>query len=655
MKKKGTMKKTAMMLLLVIAVAFTTLAVAAPQEAQAASTKRKISASSATLVTGTTKTLTVQKRTKHKGKDKKYHYKWVTDKKKTTWSTSNKSVATVSSKGTVTAKKNGKAVISAKVSGKTYKCTVTVVTRKLSASSKTVNAGKSCTLSMQRKSGSKYVTDSVKTTWRTSNKSVAYVSSTGKVTGLKAGKATITAKAGTKSYKCTVTVNPVRKLNSTAFTINPGEKYRLKVLTAVYTMKSGKLSGKWADETAKVSWSADGSSIAVSGTGLVTAKAGGMATVKATVGGKTYKCNLSVNTPAEDVENPDIPDIPDIPDDNSQWWENLKKKHVLTSNDGKKWCYIWEISNPFEFVNLGYFDKTKIDGVEYAETKAGTTLEMNINVETGKVIEEDNKVSAVAGVKTTMKPSELREYGINVLLDGKDMPDTVTFTPGKHTASIEGTTADAKRILENYLETPTMDLTFHYSDQDIIRYRDTTGCPPEKKQLWDKIFQVTDEIIKDGMTERDKVKAIHDWIVKNCKYSYEAVNVTIDNGNVIPKEWWFAFDCEGVLLKGEAVCSGYAEAFYWMASAVGLHTRRVDGIAGIGTDWDGHAWNQVFVDGKWYFIDCTWDDYDFADAEYVDYKYFLSEEIWDNHKIDEIYSIWDNHKIDEIYSIWTGE
>ena len=42
------------------------------------------------------------------------------------WSSSNKSVATVSSKGVVTGKKNGKTTISAKVNGKTLKCSVRV-------------------------------------------------------------------------------------------------------------------------------------------------------------------------------------------------------------------------------------------------------------------------------------------------------------------------------------------------------------------------------------------------------------------------------------------------------------------------------------------------------------------------------------------------
>ena len=45
-----------------------------------------------------------------------------------------------------------------------------------------------------------------KTTWKSSNKKIATVSSKGKVTAKKAGTVTITAKNSKKSYKCVVTV-----------------------------------------------------------------------------------------------------------------------------------------------------------------------------------------------------------------------------------------------------------------------------------------------------------------------------------------------------------------------------------------------------------------------------------------------------------------
>ena len=57
----------------------------------------------------------------------KYKLKITGTKKKVTWKSSNKKIATVSKKGKVTAKKTGKVTITAKVRGKKYKCKVYVV------------------------------------------------------------------------------------------------------------------------------------------------------------------------------------------------------------------------------------------------------------------------------------------------------------------------------------------------------------------------------------------------------------------------------------------------------------------------------------------------------------------------------------------------
>lgn len=60
-------------------------------------------------------------------KGKSYTLKITGTKKKAKWSTSKKSVATVSSKGKVTAKKSGTATITAKISNKKYRCKVKVM------------------------------------------------------------------------------------------------------------------------------------------------------------------------------------------------------------------------------------------------------------------------------------------------------------------------------------------------------------------------------------------------------------------------------------------------------------------------------------------------------------------------------------------------
>lgn len=117
--------------------------------------------------------------------------------KKVKWSSSDKKIAKVSKKGKVTAVKAGKATITARVGKKSLKCTVTVK-KGLNKKSVTLEAGKTEKLKLY---GTKI--KSVKT----SKKSVATISKSGKITAKKAGKCTvtITGKDG-KKYTCKVTV-----------------------------------------------------------------------------------------------------------------------------------------------------------------------------------------------------------------------------------------------------------------------------------------------------------------------------------------------------------------------------------------------------------------------------------------------------------------
>lgn len=126
------------------------------------------------------------------------------------WSSSNKKVATVSSKGVVTAKKAGKATVKAKIGSKNFRCAVTVKNKpvKLNQTKVTLNAGKKFKLKLTNAKG--------KVKWSSSKKKVAAVSSKGVVKAKKAGKAVISAKVGGKKYKCTFTV---KKKNAVAKTI----------------------------------------------------------------------------------------------------------------------------------------------------------------------------------------------------------------------------------------------------------------------------------------------------------------------------------------------------------------------------------------------------------------------------------------------------
>ena len=126
------------------------------------------------------------------------------------WSSSDASIAKVDQNGKVTAVKEGTATITAKVGEKSATCNVTV--------SKKVIAVTSITLSKTElkleEGGSATLTATVKpdnatdktVTWTSSDKRIATVDASGKVTAIKEGTATITAKAGDKDATCSIIV-----------------------------------------------------------------------------------------------------------------------------------------------------------------------------------------------------------------------------------------------------------------------------------------------------------------------------------------------------------------------------------------------------------------------------------------------------------------
>lgn len=126
------------------------------------------------------------------------------------WKSSDKKVATVNSKGKITAKKVGKATITV-TTKKGAKATVTVTVQKKAVKcTKIAVDKKKITLkvkkSYQLKVTKTPVTTLEKVTYKSSNTKVATVSKTGKIKAKKAGKATITVKCGKKTVKVKVTV-----------------------------------------------------------------------------------------------------------------------------------------------------------------------------------------------------------------------------------------------------------------------------------------------------------------------------------------------------------------------------------------------------------------------------------------------------------------
>ena len=222
------------------------------------------------------------------------------------WTSGNSAVATVSSDGVVTAVATGTATITATAtdgSGKSAKCTVSVPKIKVASitldkTEEILPVGNTLTLTptvLPESASDKSLT------WSSSNKKVATVSSTGVVTGVAEGTATITAAAKDGSRVkaiCKVTVEkivvPVTSvsLDKTSETLNVG-----KTLTLTATVLPENASDK------SVIWSTSDKAVAtVSSAGVVKGVAAGNATITATAqGGLTATCDVTVVVPVSRI------------------------------------------------------------------------------------------------------------------------------------------------------------------------------------------------------------------------------------------------------------------------------------------------------------------------------------------------------------------
>lgn len=196
------------------------------------------------------------------------------------WKTSDKKKATVSDKGEVAGVKAGKVTISATYKGTEYKSTVTAVTPTLKSAAKTIAVGETFTQTLLV--SSKAASGTVK--WSTSDKKIATVDSKGKVTAVKAGKATITATYYGKTYKSTVTVvTPVFKEANKTLVV--GETFTQSLL----------VNGKAVSGTVKWSTS-DKSIVTVSSKGEIKGVKPGNAKIYAEYLGKKYSTTVNVCT-----------------------------------------------------------------------------------------------------------------------------------------------------------------------------------------------------------------------------------------------------------------------------------------------------------------------------------------------------------------------
>lgn len=182
-------------------------------------------------------------------------------------------------------------------------------------------------------------------------------------------------------------------------------------------------------------------------------------------------------------------------------------------------------------------------------------------------------------------------------------------------------TADALREIVGYLGIDHgyyyVKRAYNYSvrgDQVEKYYPEYFLTAQELKSIDSQIEEAAGGVAKEAekyKTDIEKLIFIHDYLVLNITYGAE--NEDRDN------------NLYGALVLKNTLCTGYSEAFSLIASKVGIESRVVT------SKKLNHAWNIVLLDGRYYFVDCAWDDPVIKDPSLINnpvsgygrYKYFM--------------------------------
>ena len=117
------------------------------------------------------------------------------------------------------------------------------------------------------------------------------------------------------------------------------------------------------------------------------------------------------------------------------------------------------------------------------------------------------------------------------------------------------------------------------------------------------------ELTKDAETDREKLEAIHTYVVKNVRYDYQ-------KATSLPKG--YIPNSETTLAEGSGICSDFAAITASMLRSVDVPTKLVKGYSSYTPVY--HAWNEVLIDEQWVVVDAS------TDSIYVDYNVAYSLE-----------------------------
>ncbi len=133
-------------------------------------------------------------------------------------------------------------------------------------------------------------------------------------------------------------------------------------------------------------------------------------------------------------------------------------------------------------------------------------------------------------------------------------------------------------------------------DEDGTFFYPSDPIQSDSKEIYDLAVKLT----KNKSNNKQKIKAIHDYVIDNLQYDTDSLNTERRKKQ----------DAISTLQNKTAVCEGYTSLMTAMLRSLGYRTKAIAGRAKQekSTTWIGHAWVEVYANAGWKFIDPTWDD-----------------------------------------------
>jgi len=198
-----------------------------------------------------------------------------------------------------------------------------------------------------------------------------------------------------------------------------------------------------------------------------------------------------------------------------------------------------------------------------------------------------SKTQAVTKAKIT-KAGASYTYSLNALSDGQTIWLPLQMGDGEYEVAVLENAGGSKY---RFILSKKIQVTVAHAPEVFLNSVQNVAWKDA-----DKAAAKAKELTKRAVSDEEKAKAIYDYIIENVKYDKELARTVTSE---------YAPDIDETLTSAKAICYGYATLYAAMLRSVDIPAKLAMGATNLLDEY--HAWNEVYLNGKWIVVDTTVD------------------------------------------------